>query len=98
MFSSRSRIEKSLTQIGQELGRLREELRVLAEQRAQVDDEAEDARLRALVSETPLAAKEYRDSSKTSVAFRKDEAVKLSRVGYLEQRQDELLDKLTSTK
>ena len=95
MFSSRSRIEKSLIQVGQELGRLREELRVLAEQRAQVDDEAEDARLRSLVSETPLAAKEYRDSSKTSVAFRNDEAVKLARVQFLEQRQDDLLDKLT---
>ena len=98
MRSSRLRIEKNLTQVGQELTRLREELRILAEQRAQVDDEAEDARLRSLVSETPLAGKEYRESSKTAVAFRKDEAVKLARVQQLEQRQDELLEKLFSTK
>jgi hypothetical protein len=42
-----------------------EELRVIDEQFAQLSDEADDTRLRSLVSETPLADREFGAHSAT---------------------------------
>lgn len=94
VFNSRSRTKKRLAQVSNEIARLKEELRILTEQMVQVDDEASDARLRSLVSETPLAASEHRSASRTAEAFRRDHQVKSERLVFLERRQDELLDQL----
>ncbi len=56
---SRASIERRLTDLSKELAAAREELRVLDEQIAHFADSADDARLRALVSETPLAGREH---------------------------------------
>ncbi|MEZ5343417.1 MAG: hypothetical protein R2706_18865 [Acidimicrobiales bacterium] len=94
MFRSKARIEKNLRRNGSELSRLREELRILAEQRVQLDEEAEDARLRSIVSDDRAAPGEFRESAKTAAAFKNDFEAKTARVAKLESRQDELLDKL----
>ena len=52
-------LERRIRDVHTRLVRAREELAVLDEQLAVVADEAEEARLRSLVSETPLAAHEY---------------------------------------
>ena len=52
-------LERRIRDVHSRLVRAREELAVLDEQLAVVIDEAEDARVRSLVSETPLAAHEY---------------------------------------
>ncbi len=52
-------VERRIRDVHARLVRARQELAVLDEQLAVVSDEAEDARLRSLVSETPLAAHEY---------------------------------------
>lgn len=94
----RSSIEKRLTAVSRELVRLREELGVVEEQLIQVSDEAEDSRLRAMVSETPLAAQEQRESAKAVAAVRRDREAKLKRLRHLEQKQDALLDQLTEAR
>lgn len=94
----RSSIEKKLTAVSRELRTLREELGVVEEQLIQVSDEAEDSRLRSLVSETPLAAEEQRESAKAVAAVKRDRDAKLKRLQGLEQKQDVLLDRLSATK
>lgn len=94
----RPSIEKKLTSVSDELRKLREHLRVVDEQLLQVSDEAEDSRLRSLVSETPLAAAEHRDAAKAVGALRRDRASTVERLEKLEALQDELLDELTKAK
>ena len=52
---SRWLVEKRLSQSAERLKRLRAELAVVDEQLLSLADDADEARLRALVSETPLA-------------------------------------------
>ncbi len=94
----RSSIEQKLTAISRELRTLREELGVIEEQLIQVGDEAEDSRLRALVSETPLAAHEQRETAKAVAAIKRDRDGKLKRMQKLERKQDDLLDRLTEAR
>lgn len=91
----RPSIEKKLMSVSDELRKLREHLRVVDEQLLQVSDEAEDSRLRALVSETPLAAAEHRDAARSAGVLRRDRASTVERLDKLEVLQDELLDQLT---
>ena len=88
-------VERKLTSVSKELRSLREELSALGEQLQQVEDEAEDARLRSLVSETPLAVHEHREASKAAAAVRRGWEAKQKRMLKLETKQDELLDQLS---
>lgn len=94
----RSSIEQKLTATSRELRTLREELNVIEEQLIQVSDEAEDSRLRSLVSETPLAAEEQRETAKAVAAIKRDREGKLKRMQKLERKQDDLLDRLTEVR
>lgn len=91
---SRASIERRLADLSREVGAAREELRVLDEQIVHFADSADDARLRALVSETPLAGREHDEAAKTVSALQRDRAKWAERLQALEARQDELLDKL----
>ncbi|MEM7324666.1 MAG: hypothetical protein AAF531_16370 [Actinomycetota bacterium] len=93
----RSSIEKKLSAVARELKTLRQELGIVEEQLIQVSDEAEESRLRALVSETPLATEEQRESAKAVAAVKRDRDAKLKRLHGLEQKQDALLDRLTAS-
>jgi hypothetical protein len=83
--------------VSREMRTLREELVVAEEQLLQVADEADDLRLRALVSETPLAEHEHRQSAKAADAARRDRDAKLRKLEKLERKQDDLLDRLGSS-
>lgn len=84
-------LERRIRDVHARLVRAREELAVLDEQLAVVSEEAEDARLRSLVSETPLAAHEYAEVRRHADAMaRAREALRAS-VEELTHRQDELL-------
>ena len=91
----RSLVERRLTEVGGRLRALRDELRVIDEQLQHLGDEADDARLRALVSETPLADKEEREARRhaEAMAQRREEVV--GTIASLEARLDELLDQLS---
>ena len=91
---TRAMLERRLTEVATQLKGLRRELAVTDEQLAHLADEADDARLRSLVSETPLAEREHRDAA---AARRRHAAAPRRRPDLhprLEQHQDELLDRL----
>jgi hypothetical protein len=89
---SRARVEQRLTDVATQLKTRREELRVADEQLAQLTSEADDARLRALVSETPLAAREHREAQRHAEAMARHRADVADDIAALERSQDDLLD------
>lgn len=88
------RTERRLTQVSGRLRELREELSMIDEQLAHLVDDAEDLGLRALVSETAGASFEANDADKHVEAMRRHRQHVVTRIGELEARQDELLDRL----
>ncbi len=93
---SRERIERRLRGLNRQLHALRGDLRVCDEQLAQVADEAAESRLRALVSETPLAEREYREARRHAERLRRHRDELAERVLRLEADQDDLLDRFTA--
>jgi hypothetical protein len=91
---SRRSVERRLAELGEQLRQLRAELAIADEQLAHFADEADDARLRALVSETPLAQQEHREAQKHADAMSRHRAEVAAMIAQLEQAQDELLDRL----
>ena len=88
----RASIERRLKDVADQARSLREELLVLDEQLLHFEGEADDARLRSLVSETPLAGIEHRQAAKTVAAMRRDNDAHRKRLSKLESKQDALLD------
>jgi uncharacterized protein YhaN len=94
---SRTLLERRLIDVSDRLKRLRADLAVAEEQCAFLEAEAEDARLRALVSETPLAEAEAHETRRHADAQgRQRDALRRS-VAQLEQEQDNLLDRMAET-
>jgi len=91
---SRALVERRLSDVATQLKELRRELSVTDEQLAHLADEAEDARLRSLVSETPIADREHREAARHAEAMGRHRADVLESIARLEVLQDELLDKL----
>jgi hypothetical protein len=88
------RVERRLTQVSERLKSLRDELSMIDEQLDVFIDDAENADIRALVSETPGAEFEANDARKHRDAMVKHRGHVAAKIAELEQRQDELLDKL----
>ena len=93
---SKSLLERRLADVGGRLKALREELGVVDEQLAAFVDTADDARLRALVSETPLAGREHTEARRHADAMARHRAELSVEVARLERAQDELLDRLVA--
>jgi len=91
-------VERRLTDVASRLHALREELRVIDEQFIQLNDEANDTRLRSLVSETPLADREFREAQRHADAMFRRRAEVMEAIERLEVRQDELLDALNESR
>ena len=91
---SRRLIERRLTDVHRRLQRAREELAVIDEQLAALADAADEARIRSLVSETPLAEVEHRDAQRHADAMARSRVVVLESISELERAQDQLLDRL----
>jgi hypothetical protein len=94
---SRSIVERKLRQVSERLKELRAELSITDEQIAALADVADETRLRALVSETPLAEAEHRDARLHVDALVKHRARVQSTIEQLEHTQDEWLDRLIAT-
>ena len=93
---ARRLVERRLVDVGDRLKRLRNELAVANEQLLHFADEADNARLRALVSETPVSDREFRDAERHAELMRRSRDEMLAEIATLEKNQDELLDQLTS--
>ena len=91
---SRRLIERRLSDVHRKLQRARKELEVVDEQWAVLSEAAEEAQLRALVSETPLAEVEHRDAQRHADAMARSRTAVLESIAELERAQDQLLDKL----
>jgi chromosome segregation ATPase len=94
--ANRPSIERQLIETSDRLKQLRGELSVADEQLAALAEEAEDARLRALVSETPLAERDHREAEKHAAAMGRHRGEVAEAIARLEQSQDDLLDRLTA--
>jgi uncharacterized protein (DUF3084 family) len=91
---SRKMVEQRLVEGSARMKKLQEELRVADEQLEHFAHEAEDARIRALVSETPVAEREHREANKHAEAMRRHRSDVAAELARLEKAQDELLDRL----
>ena len=93
---SRSSVERRLSQVSERLRQLRDELAVSADQLAHLTDAADDARLRSLVSETPVADHDHRQAERHADAMRRHRAKVEAEIARLERDQDELLDRFVA--
>ena len=90
-------VERRLSQIAVRLKSLRDELAMIDEQLDHFATDADDLAIRALVSETPGAAFDANDARKHADAMSRHRDHIVATIAELEQRQDELLDKLTAS-
>jgi len=91
---SRNAVERRLSDVTQGLKRAREELAVVQEQLTALAEAAEEARIRSMVSETPLAQREYREAQRHADAMARGRSDLVSSIAALQRSQDELLDRL----
>jgi hypothetical protein len=87
-------LERRIRDVHARLVRARQELAVLDEQMAVVNEEAEESRLRSLVSETPLATHDYEEIRRHADVMARARASALAMVASLEHRRDELLGRV----
>lgn len=90
----RRAIERQLDEVHRELLRARAELALAEEQLLAVDDSADEAQVRALVAESPLAKREWHDARRHAEAMRRGRDLARARVAELERRLDALLSRL----
>jgi hypothetical protein len=93
---SRALIERRLMDVAERLRRAREELAVIDEQLEVLNDAADEARVRSLVSETPLAQREYVEARRHAAAMARSRSVVAGSVAELSVAQDDLLDRLVT--
>jgi len=91
---SRTLLEQRLTDVSGRLVHLRRELSIADEQLAHFADEADETRLRSLVSETPLADREHREAQRHADAMARHRERLSDEIDELERAQDDLLDQL----
>jgi hypothetical protein len=84
-------VQRRLEDVQRQLAQARESLSVLEEQVAVWNDALDDARIRALVSETPLQSKEYEELSRHVMVANAEMRRRSLDVGELVAARDELL-------
>lgn len=85
---------RRLRRTSDRLRQVRDDLRVLDEQRPYVVDEADDLDLRALVSDAPFDRHEAREAAGHAAAMLRQRRHLLDEISRLEALQDRLLDRL----
>ncbi|MEX2254657.1 MAG: hypothetical protein WEC34_04400 [Acidimicrobiia bacterium] len=93
---ARSILQRRLVDVSDRLKRLRAERSVTEEQLVFLEDEAEEARLRALVAETPLTDAEARDARRHADALARHRDALVLSIAQLEREQDALLDRMSA--
>jgi hypothetical protein len=88
------RTSDRLAALSNEIAEARTALRILDEQLAFVAEVDEDARIRALVSETPLADREAQEARADLERMRRSRDEAEARVEALRAEQDRLLERL----
>ncbi len=89
-------LQRRLVDVTERLKKVRAELAVTEEQLAFLEEEADEARLRALVSETPIGDVEARDARRHADALAGQREALLRTVAELVREQDRLLDRMSA--
>ncbi|MDQ3916271.1 MAG: hypothetical protein M3323_13250 [Actinomycetota bacterium] len=87
-------IQKILSQIGARLAKAQEELRIAEEQLLFQMDVVEEAKTRMLVSETPIADREYRIARDDHERLQRQRDEITREIAELRKEQDRLLDRM----
>jgi hypothetical protein len=93
---TRTLLQRRLIDVSDRLKRLLADLAVADEQCAFFEAEADDARLRALVSETPLADADAHELRRHADAQLRHRDALRRQVAELREEQDALLDRMAS--
>jgi hypothetical protein len=93
---SRTSIERKLTELSERVKQISAELAVTEEQLSFLDEEAEEARLRAIVAETPLEVAAANESQRHADALRRHRDALVRTLTGLRSEQDVQLDRLTA--
>ncbi len=91
---SRALIERRLFDLSQRLRSARDEMAVIDEQLAALTEAADEARVRSLVSETPLAHREHTEAQRQVDAMTRTRRVVQASIDNMRATQDQLLDRL----
>jgi hypothetical protein len=94
LFRSSRLVERRLRRTSATLRGKQEELRVALDQYEVLEDDVNDKEVRAMVSETPLAEYEHRESKRHFEAMHLHIKGLRSEIVQLETEQDRLLDQL----
>jgi len=87
-------VERRLMEVSKRLLKAKEELAIADEQWRALEEAADEARIRSLVSETPLAAKESQEAQRHAGAMASARGGLAKQVERLQGEIDELLDKM----
>ena len=90
----RSSTERRLKEASAKLRRARQELGVVEEQHAALAEAADETRIRALVSDSPLANREYQEAQRHADAMDRTRQSLVASIAELQRLQDQLLDRL----
>jgi hypothetical protein len=92
------RIQRNLSDLGESLNRAREELRIVEEQLLYQSDVFEEAKTRMLVSETPVADREFRIARDDLERLQQQRDRVIAEIGDLQREQDRLLDRMLGSR
>lgn len=87
-------VDARLREIGTEIARANDEIRILDEQIAFQAEVADDARIRSAVSETPLADREASEAAGDLARLRRSREEAARALGALRAEQDQLLERM----
>jgi hypothetical protein len=87
-------LERDLADVGERIARAQENLRIAREQLAFQFDVLEDAKTRMLVSETPLADREFRIARGDHDRLARERDRITAEIAELRAEQDRLLDRM----
>lgn len=87
-------LEKTLTDLTERLGRARDDLHIVEEQLLFQMDVVEDAKVRMLISETPLSERAHRDARDDLQRLMHQRERALGEIAELQREQDRLLDRM----
>jgi predicted nucleic acid-binding Zn-ribbon protein len=92
------RIQKNLSDLGDDLNRAREDLRIIEEQLLFQTDVVEEAKTRMLVSETPIADREFRIARDDLDRLQRERGRLITEIDELRREQDRLLDRMLGSR
>ena len=90
-------VERQLKEVGKRISRYEDELSIADEQLNHLQSEAEDARMKSLVSETAIADQERRGVDQQVESMTRHHQHLVTEIKNLEERQDQLLEKISKT-